>query len=214
MKLLYLNGPSGSGKDWIAQSLVNQGWLHLKFAALLRGIVYIKYGLDPAKIGDKDYELNYAIPWLSWSPQELLLRVGADARDFHPDIFVWGALYLGIKHGVSPNCPGIVISDCRQPNEAAILRALGFQGGKLTGRSTRPEQPLDRLLHDGEFTLTGEILVKLYRLRDRPNPLSAQEGQYGMIMRNWIEAKVACSVNPEAFQLAQDYITQINTPTL
>ena len=141
VKLIALHGASGVGKDTLVAACKKLPLkvLHLKFATVLRVVVYILNDLDTSKIGDKYYELENGVT-------QKLIDFNAVYTTICPELLI-----LGIKACIyyKRNTPWdvIVISDLRQPNEYDAIKAMGGVVVRLTRSDVvRPVQSMDNLL--------------------------------------------------------------------
>lgn len=130
-RLIAFAGPAGSGKSEAASVLVQSGFVRLKFADTLKGMLTVLYemtDLDREEIwrrleGDLKEKPD---PYLNGSsPRHAMRTLGTEwGRELiHPDI--WTSLWrrrvnLHLKAGLS-----VVVDDLRFPNEADLVRDLG-----------------------------------------------------------------------------------------
>jgi hypothetical protein len=138
VKLIALHGASGVGKDTLVTACKKLPLkvLPLKFATVLRVVVYILNDLDTSKIGNKDYELENGVT-------QKLIDFNAVYNKICPELLI-----LGIKACIyyKRNTPWdvIVISDLRQPNEYDAIKAMGGVVVRLTRSDVvRPVQSME-----------------------------------------------------------------------
>ena len=138
--IIAICGLQGSGKDTIGSYLINSyGFTKLSFAGVLKDIVSVLFGWDREMLEGatkKSREWREQVdPWWSQklgienlTPRYVLQYFGTDLfrNHFHPDIWV-----IAVERQLSKytNC---VITDCRFPNEIAMLRTAGATIIKVT----------------------------------------------------------------------------------
>ena len=123
---------SGVGKDTVADLLVNHyGYIHIKFADMLRRMFYEAYQLPKDKQGNKVFESSYPpgnqskLDYTKTYNENMIVFAGQQrAKD--PNIFVRSTLQDMINQASqsSRGTVSFVISDLRQFNEWMLLRAL------------------------------------------------------------------------------------------
>jgi hypothetical protein len=138
--IIAVCGFQGSGKDTIGSYLIrNHGFTKLSFAGILKDIVAVLFGwerdlLEGATIESRQWR-ETVDPWWSnkldmpkLTPRYVLQFFGTDLfrKYFHPDIWV-----ICVEKQLSKykNC---VITDCRFPNEIAMLKSNGAKLFKVT----------------------------------------------------------------------------------
>lgn len=145
-ELIGLTGPSGVGKDYTARQLQFAGFTHLKFANGLRHLTYAIHGLEFSRMGDKDYE-SAELPHLGYTVTDLLIQVGAQARDLEPNVFCHTLVWQMWHKPIRLNHRGWVISDVRQPNELDVIQqADGTVYRVQRDTVARPPAALDKML--------------------------------------------------------------------
>jgi hypothetical protein len=126
-------GFAGSGKDTLANYLIeHHGYVKLSFAGAVKDAVSFIFGWDRAMLeGDTKESRAWREvedPWWSqrlgfpgFSPRKALQMIGTDVfrNHFHEDIWI-AALENKLR-----KYPKVVITDCRFPNEIAMIRRLG-----------------------------------------------------------------------------------------
>ncbi len=138
--IIAICGLQGSGKDTIGSYLINKyGFKKLSFAGVLKDIVGILFGWDREMLEGATKESRewreQVDPWWSQklgmenlTPRYVLQYFGTDLfrTHFHSDIWV-----IAVERQLSKytNC---VITDCRFPNEIAMLRTAGATVIKVT----------------------------------------------------------------------------------
>lgn len=137
MRIIGLTGPSGVGKDTLANHLVSQGAVHLKYANPLRAMVYVLYDLDHLRIGDKQYEEEAGVT-------DMLIAFNVLYKTYDPDLMVKGLQYIT---SIIPSDSDVVVSDVRQPNELDYIQLMGGRVYRLhREQPARAPRPLDHLL--------------------------------------------------------------------
>ena len=134
MQLIGLSGYAQSGKDTVAHFLGDDGWQRVSFADSLRDVLY---ALNPIiEDGTRLAALVDATGWdhakiLSPETRSLLQRMGTEAGRgiLGDDIWVETAL----RKCTDPNGK-YVFTDCRFPNEAAMVK----KNGGIMARLSRP----------------------------------------------------------------------------
>ena len=122
--ILGLSGYARSGKDVVGQALVQRGWVRVSFADEIRKALYL---LNPLVSGSK--RLVEAVDQYGWETaktsfpeiRELMQRMGGEVgRDFLGEN-TW--IDLTLKN--APVGSKIVVTDCRWPNEAEVIKNMG-----------------------------------------------------------------------------------------
>lgn len=125
MQIIGFTGPAGSGKDTCADYLIKHyGFLKYSFAGPLKAM------LEALGLPAAEYESRLAkeaiIPDFGVSYRKMAQTLGTEwGRDIiHPDLWVIAA-GKRLQQLSKAGCRGVVISDCRFPNEAAYIRTHG-----------------------------------------------------------------------------------------
>jgi hypothetical protein len=152
--IIALTGVSGAGKDTVAGILAEQGYRRIAFATRLRRVVYAYHGWCYSRSVDKTFEMNpqYS-PQLGINvvPQDELIAWGAAGRTIDPDCWI-----LPVLHSIKVS-PGLwVITDLRQPNEYAAVKAMGGQVWRV--HRDNPSRPLAAL----DYKLSGREAIDIY----------------------------------------------------
>lgn len=128
--LLGLTGRAGAGKDTVAEHLTAEfNTLRYAFALPIKAGLMSMLGLEWEDIEDRERK-EAPIPWLGRSPRELMQTLGTEwgRQIVAPDLWVRLARRVIEEAIASPEffyAPGLVISDVRFPEEAALIRELG-----------------------------------------------------------------------------------------
>lgn len=132
-KIIALTGPTGSGKDTLAERYRKErGYYHTKFADGLRSAYYQTFGNDLSKAGEREYESGFINQLILYSRTVL---------EWHP------MLWVTLWERTLPPDRDVVISDLRQPRELARVRELGGVALRVDRpKNPYPPRPLDALL--------------------------------------------------------------------
>lgn len=131
MSLIAICGFQGSGKDTLANILIEKGYTKVSFAGLLKDVVATIFSWNRDLLEgttkksrkwretvDEWWANRLNIPNLT--PRYVLQQIGTDVlrNHFHQDIWV-----AAIERKIS-NMSGVVITDCRFPNEIDMIKKL------------------------------------------------------------------------------------------
>lgn len=178
--IVGFTGQSGVGKTTQARRLhIDDGALHLSFATPLRAYVYLKYGFDLTRAGDKEYE-HFPLGQWGHNIQELLVKESARVlSEVHP--LTWVTLVNQLRLWYWDGQEPIVFSDVRQPHELNYVVGLGGEVVRLTRDTTaRSVQPLDNLL-------TGYNLPTFHLVDDNTTytPTRRVDGRHPLVLPRW-----------------------------
>jgi len=146
-QIIGLSGYARAGKDQVGQALVKRGWIRVSFADQIRQGLYL---LNPLVSGSK--RLVEAVDQYGWETaktafpeiRELMQRMGGEfGRDFLGEN-TW--IELTLKN--APVGSNIVVTDCRWPNEAEIIKNMGGQMWRVKRPDNSPANS-----HPGEVAL-------------------------------------------------------------
>jgi hypothetical protein len=115
-QLIALSGYAKSGKDTIADTLVNYGYVKVAFADSLKDAIASIYGLDRLLLDDWDYKNSPHLRLGGQTPRVALQYLGQSLRDFYANTWVDNTMcrvYKLLQQGQQ-----VVISDVRYLNEA------------------------------------------------------------------------------------------------
>lgn len=129
MKIIGIAGPPKSGKDTVANLLVEKGFLKYSFAYKLREIIYEIYNLDKSMMGDREYE---SCPLINgFSIKQILAHIGTEGfRYIDPNTWI-NCVDRYLNRKISTDSvtykrnSSVVISDVRFPNEVDYIHNLG-----------------------------------------------------------------------------------------
>lgn len=130
MKLLALHGDSGCGKNTIADLM---HYPQIAFATPLRLYVYSKFDYDLTKLGDKEYEADFA---------DIFCQVSPEFHAIHPGLL----MQLSVYDILSTRSSVVVVTDLRRADELLWLETVGATMVHLVRESDRKLQPMDQLL--------------------------------------------------------------------
>lgn len=132
-KIIALTGPTGSGKDTVAERYRKDlGYYHTKFADGLRSAYYQTFGNDLSKAGDREYESGFINQMILYSRSVL---------EWHP------LLWVTLWEQTLPPERNVVVSDLRQPRELARIKQLdGVAYHVYRPNNPHPPKALDHLL--------------------------------------------------------------------
>lgn len=152
--IIALAGPAGSGKSEVARHLEQEhGFTRIRFAGPLKAMLrafLASTGMPPDEVeraieGDLK---QVPLPALGGAtPRHAMQTLGTEwGRDMiHPDL--WASAWMaGTRAALKAGALGVVVEDCRFPNEAAAVRALGG----LIVRLDRPAGALALAAHASE----------------------------------------------------------------
>lgn len=152
-KIYGMVGSIGSGKDTAAKYLTSvPGWNHLSFAGPLKDAVAVIFGwprdlleghTDQSRLWRDQVDTWWA-PRLNiphFSPRWALQHIGTDVmrQHFHNDIWI-----ARVEQKISVDLMSgfrVVISDCRFPNEFALIQQLGGQLIEIRRGASADTQP-------------------------------------------------------------------------
>jgi hypothetical protein len=162
MEIIAFTGKRGHGKSTAAEALVREhGYIHLNFADPLRQVCNVVYDVDYEEMLDPVLKEQPLTRWPFKAPRELLQQIGTDMfRNYIDDTWVmaWKVKVQKLLEGSAVDeydqpivCPGIVCSDCRFLNEAAVVESLGGRIIKIEDpRKVRTDQAS---LHQSEMEI-------------------------------------------------------------
>lgn len=157
MKIVWLSGFAGSGKDTVASILVKKhDYYRVAFADHLKDFVAIKYGIERSVCDTVEGKQRTFLDGTSL--RDLLIKESAEAKAQNINVFAEQALttMLESKNDL------IVISDWRYPHEYEYITGM-LGANHVTIRITRPglpslptpsEHALDSWKFDYEITNT------------------------------------------------------------
>ena len=123
--IVAFTGQRGHGKNTAADALIAKGFVPMAFADPIRDIAKIAYGLQDHEMADPILKEATLARWPFKSPRDILQRVGTEMfRKYVDDTWVH-ALKFRIQKALDSGAPGVVITDLRFLNEAAMLRNAG-----------------------------------------------------------------------------------------
>lgn len=141
MRLIGLTGPTGSGKDTVADHLAGvHGFVRLALADPIRDGLQAMLKLPDEVFSGRDLK-ELPIAWIGKSPRQLMQTLGTEWGRHHIDDDIWlraaARRIANIKRGWQ-YVRGIVVTDIRFANEADWLRRSGGCIWHITGRGLPP----------------------------------------------------------------------------
>ena len=122
MTIIGLSGKAGSGKDTIADYLVeHHNFTKLAFAGVLKQSMKILFDLSDQQLNDSKQKETIDPRW-NKTPRQLMQWLGTDILKYkiRHDFFI-----IHVKNKISKCKGNIVISDVRFADEASSLKELG-----------------------------------------------------------------------------------------
>lgn len=141
MRLIGLTGPTGSGKDTVADHLAGvHGFVRLALADPIRHGLQAMLKLPDEVFSGRDLK-ELPVTWIGRSPRQLMQTLGTEWGRHHIDDDIWlraaARRIANIKRGWQ-YVRGIVVTDIRFANEADWLRRSGGCIWHITGRGLPP----------------------------------------------------------------------------
>lgn len=127
MKLMIgLTGPAGAGKDTVGEILETfYGYERYALASPIKKML-AAIGFDELTYSDRELK-EEVIPWLGVSYRHLAQTLGTEwGRSIHQHFWLQLAQKRWNETLASVTNPGLVITDVRFENEAALVRTCGF----------------------------------------------------------------------------------------
>ena len=147
--IIAFTGLRGHGKTTAAEALIETyGYAHVNFADPVRDVCHRVYGVTYIEMLDADLKEKVLDRYPFKSPRALLQRIGTEMfRGYLDDTWVraFERTALDLLRG---GAPGIVCSDCRFLNEAAMLRTMGATLIKITDPRKLNNRGDDNLIVD------------------------------------------------------------------
>lgn len=115
--IIGLTGQAGSGKDTVADMLLDYGFSKIAFASTLKAMLTAAGWPEPTR-----EHKEAMLPGLNFTWRKAAQTLGTEwGRSLDPDLWL-KIIMLKIKSNPQMNW---VISDCRFPNEAYAIRHIG-----------------------------------------------------------------------------------------
>lgn len=122
---IALCGIAGSGKDFLAQSLIDEGYTRFAFADILKNFCSELYPFlkkdYPAFEKEQPLNIDYKGVFIDKTPREIWIETSAFIRKFNPTFF--HDLSLKTLSNFNDN---IIVPDLRMAIEFEDLQKLGF----------------------------------------------------------------------------------------
>lgn len=163
MRLIGLTGPTGSGKDTVADHLAGvHGFVRLALADPIRDGLQAMLKLPDEVFSGRDLK-ELPVTWIGRSPRQLMQTLGTEWGRHHIDDDIWlraaARRIANIKRGWQ-YVRGIVVTDIRFANEADWLRRSGGCIWHITGRGLPPAG--DAAAHSSEAGIVyqpGDVII-------------------------------------------------------
>jgi dephospho-CoA kinase len=190
MSLIAICGFQGSGKDTLANILVEKyGYTKVSFGGILKDAVAIIFNWDRDLLeGNTTKSREWRETIDNWwanrldipnlTPRYILQHIGTDIlrNKFHPDIWV-----AALERKLYNKC-GIVITDCRFPNEIEMVKKLDgklihiYKGIIPSWFGKEDEFPKD--MHSSEVIWTKSTFDKTIENNGSINDLNIKISKY------------------------------------
>ncbi len=151
MKIIGLNGKAGSGKDTLADLLINhkgytKEWHRYSFANPLRQMLSVGLGINMDIMSDPKKKNDPKYGYMGKSARYLLQTLGTEWGRNLVDQNIWiNEFERRSKYFDDNNTEGIIVTDCRFENEADAIHKLGG----IVVNITRPNNPYTKKVKDG-----------------------------------------------------------------
>jgi len=163
MRLIGLAGPAGSGKDTIADYLVETyDYDKMSFAAPIKDALCAMFNWDPSKLNDREWK-EAVLPDIGKSPRQLMQTLGTEWGRNLVNPHLWLIIAKGEIEYAQHHDFDIVVSDVRFENEAKMIREMGGviwhieRDPKAAKMAHASEAGVERTLDDVLFLNTGTI---------------------------------------------------------
>jgi chloramphenicol 3-O-phosphotransferase len=122
-RLIAFTGPAGCGKTASANTLIQKGWVRVKFASTLKGMCRAM-GMTEEMIEGHQKEESQKM-FGGQTPRFIMQTLGTEwgRKIIHPDLWV-NITKAEIQRQLDAGC-NVVVDDCRFSNEADCVRSLG-----------------------------------------------------------------------------------------
>jgi hypothetical protein len=131
MRLIGLAGKAGSGKDTVADHLVDRGWERYALAGPLKRGLCATFGLSMEHFTDRDLK-EQVIEWIGKSPRQLAQLYGTEfGRQLVADDIWLRIAEQAYLHACASHAAGFVVTDVRFVNEARWIRSMGGEVWRL-----------------------------------------------------------------------------------
>lgn len=152
--IIGFTGKAGSGKDTLADHLVNDfSFRKMSFAHTLKAMMVVAGFAEPYDRAEKEQ----LIPGFNFTWREAAQRLGTEwGRALDPDIWV------KIQERVLAALPAgtnVVFSDVRFDNEAAMIRRLGGKILHVTGRAADLGENAGHASEAGVMWADGDVVI-------------------------------------------------------
>lgn len=182
-KLISISGLIGSGKDTIANYLVEEhNFVQLSFSSTLKDCLSIIFGWDREMLDGKTKEHRLTrdridVKWAislgrpMFTPRFAMTHIGTDIMRKCFDDQIW---VLALKNKIeklleqNPDI-NIVVSDARYENELEMLKSLGFNSLEVI-RGQYPDWMVSGMNYKKSKSVLGKLALKFYYTYLDKNP--------------------------------------------
>lgn len=177
-RLIAFTGLAGSGKTTAANALLYdaKGWERVKFATPLKAMLRAFYdacGLDPFQIEDRieGTMKEMADPALCGrTPRHAMQTLGTEWGRDRIAADLWVQAWQSKTKQLLDEGVNVVCDDCRYPNEAKAVRALGGKVVRIIGRggiaskheSEKPLPPDFQVENQGDIDIFRKRITYLF----------------------------------------------------
>lgn len=180
--LIGINGYARAGKDTASRVFTDAGWRRDAFANRMRDFLYAQNPIVYLLSVGVTVRLRYIVDEIGWErakteyPEvaDLLLRTGTEAGRGVLGEYVWvDALLANWSSG-----EGLVITDCRFPNEAQMIRSLRGKVIRIERRGVGPRTLSDGTDHPSDTALDGYAFDAVFHNDAGPEYLHQAVGEW------------------------------------
>lgn len=164
-RIVAFAGKAGAGKDTAAMALRMRGYALVRFADPLKEALAGILGVSPWELEDREFK-EAAVPDLGVTPRYMAQTLGTEwgRRMVHEDIWVQALARRALP--LLEECAGLVIPDCRFPNEAQWVLDLGGVVFRVEREDAAEAPAFHRDTVDGRFRNPGDSHVSEAPLPD------------------------------------------------
>jgi len=123
LQVIGLIGVIGSGKSFLAQEYVKQGYVELPMAKTLKDILSIVLGVDFHQ--EEVKKMVFDLPNGKFNGRELLIKLGDEVRAENP--YFWANAWKNSATDVLDSKRSIVIPDVRYTEEIVVISKVTLQ---------------------------------------------------------------------------------------
>ena len=159
MEIVGLSGYARSGKDTVADALIEKGWQRISFADKLRDFLYALNPIVDVGVNNEFIRLQEVIDHFGWDGYKetpyvseirpLLQRLGTEAgRNV-----LWDSIWIDAAFAGLDSAGKYVIADARFPNEAEAVTSRGGKVIRIEREGNGPALLPDGSVHSSETSL-------------------------------------------------------------